>query len=277
MLNRPTTVRRVLIYLAVIIGILVVGEIDYYTDSNIRVFSLYFIPLALAGWQLGRTGAVIASLLTTLVWLAALYVEDTYHVLPYIWLVNFFTQGIAFLTVALLIARLSEVTEKASQHARTDALTGLNNRLAFIEAANIALTLCKRHVRPVALVYFDLDNFKQVNDTHGHTQGDNMLRKCATILLEQTRETDVAARLGGDEFVIFLPETSHQEGFSFCERLQQAFESSPDFNAVGVTASMGLIVEATAQSDINQLLHLADARMYQAKRAGKNGIAANLT
>ena len=104
-----------------------------------------------------------------------------------------------------------------------------------------------------------------------------MLRQCAAIMFEQTRETDVAARLGGDEFVIFLPETSRDEAFSFCERLQRAFESSPAFNAGGVTASLGLMTEATAQSNIHQLLHQADAFMYRAKRAGKNGIATNLT
>lgn len=84
MLSPPNIVRRALIYLAVIIGILVVGEIDYDTDSNIHVISLYFIPLALAGWQLGRTGAIIASLLATLAWLAALHLDNNYHVLPHI-------------------------------------------------------------------------------------------------------------------------------------------------------------------------------------------------
>lgn len=108
------------------------------------------------------------------------------------------------------------MTREATQHARTDALTGLNNRLAFIEAATIALALCKRHARPVALVYLDLDNFKQVNDARGHAEGDYVLRKCAATMLAQSRITDIAARLGGDEFVIFLPETGREEAFAFC-------------------------------------------------------------
>jgi diguanylate cyclase (GGDEF)-like protein len=234
--------------------------------------SLYFVPLALAGWRLGRGGAALSSLLSAVVWLAMLYANGARYSQPYIGLVNFLTQAAAFLTVSMLVALLSEALRKERSHSRTDYLTGLRNRLAFVEQASFALLLCKRNARPVALAYIDLDNFKNVNDSLGHARGDALLQKCGTVITESLRETDISARIGGDEFVVFLPETNAENAVALLERLLQALEVSTDFQAVGVTASIGIVVEEPARSDIDQLVQHADSRMYRAKQDGKNRI-----
>lgn len=259
-------------YLAVLLGLAAVGALDYVTGSDVHVVSLYFVPLALAGRRLGRSGAAVSALLATVIWLAMLYANDVRYPHAYIWLVNFLTQGAGFLTLAMLVALLSETLRKEQANSRTEPLTGLRNRLAFFEQAGIAMSLCKRNARPVALAYIDLDNFKNVNDLFGHAQGDIVLQSCGAVITESVRATDIAARIGGDEFVIFLPETVADDAVALCTRLLNALEGSAEFHAASVTASVGIVIEDPASADIDQLLKHADSRMYQAKRDGKSRI-----
>ena len=259
-------------YIAAIAGVFIIGEIDYISGSEIHVNSLYFVPLAFAGWRLGTVRAMAVSLLATFVWLAVLFVDSDRHLPPYVLLANFLTQGAAFLTIAILVASLSEALRKESANNRTDALTGLKNRLGFIEQSSLALSLCTRHARPVALAYLDLDNFKQVNDSLGHARGDVVLQKCGSVIAQSLRTTDIAARFGGDEFVIFLPETTAENAVALFERMLHTLEVSAEFNSVGVTASIGIVIEETASLDIHQLIEHADSYMYVAKRDGKNRI-----
>lgn len=263
---------KLLTYLAVVLGLLVVGALDYVTGSDVHVVSLYFVPLALAGRRLGRSGAAISSLLSTIIWLAMLYANGVRYPHSYIWLVNFLTQGAGFLTISVLFALLSEALRREHANSRTDILTGLRNRLAFSEQASMALSLCKRSARPVALAYIDLDNFKNVNDSLGHARGDTLLQTCGKVITESLRATDIAARIGGDEFVVLLPETTADDAVALCKRLLHALEASADFRAASVTASIGIVTEEAASSDIDQLVQHADRRMYLAKSDGKSRI-----
>jgi diguanylate cyclase (GGDEF)-like protein len=264
---------KILIYPAVVLGLLAVGALDYFTGSDVHVVSLYFIPLALAGRRLGRTGAAISSLLSTIIWLAMLYANGVRYPHSYIWLVNFLTQGAGFLTLAMLVALLSETLRKEQANSRTDPLTGLRNRLAFFEQAGMALSLCNRNARPVALAYIDLDNFKNVNDTLGHARGDALLQKCGAIIAESLRATDIASRIGGDEFVVFLPETSAENAVALMERVLRTLETCADFQRADVTATIGIVAQVAARSGLEQLLQSADAQMYSAKKDGKNRIS----
>jgi diguanylate cyclase (GGDEF)-like protein len=263
---------KILIYLAVVAGLIVVGLIDFVTGAAIRVVPLYFVPLGLAGWRLGRLGAAIASLVATLIWIAALNAEGGDYVQPYVTLINFLTQGVAFLTVSMLVAMLCEALRKERSLGRTDILTGLWNRWAFVEQASNALASCRRYGRPVALAYIDLDNFKNVNDSLGHAQGDALLQKFGKVIAESLRTTDIAARIGGDEFVAFLPETNAASAAALCERLRHALADSSDFRTLHVTASIGVVIDEAAREGIEQLLHHADTQMYRAKGDGKNRI-----
>ena len=262
-----------LAYALTTLGVMAVGLVDYVTGSEIHVVSLYFVPLAIASWRLGRTGAVFASLLSTLVWLLALYKTSPSDTQPYILALNFLTQGTAFLTVSILFAWLAQALQKEKLHGRTDALTGLNNRQAFIEQATVALAICQRHTRPVSLAYIDLDNFKSVNDSWGHAQGDALLCSCARLISDGLRSNDIAARFGGDEFVIFLPETGRTSAQALLERIRHALGNSEDFRSVGVTASIGAVIDEGAGSDIGTLLKRADAQMYAVKHDSKNRVA----
>jgi diguanylate cyclase (GGDEF)-like protein len=234
------------------------------------------VPLAIAGWRLGRGGAVFASLLSTTTWTAMLYVDGFRYSRPHFWVINFLGQGIAFLIVSLLVAKLSEALRKERARNRTDPLTGLRSRSAFIEQAGLAVALCKRHARPVAVAFIDLDHFKNINDSFGHAKGDDALRHCGHLIRESLRASDIGGRLGGDEYAVVLPETDAVNAAAFFARLHASLETSTELRALGVSASIGVVVDASGSRGIEDMIRLADVRMYGAKHAGRNRVSIHL-
>ena len=265
---------KLLANLATAIAVMLVGAIDLVTGADIHVVSLYFVPLAFAGWRLGRIGAVTASFGSTLVWLGALFIESSHPVAWHVWAINFVTQMLAFLTVSMLVAVLCERLVREESLSRTDVLTGLANRHAFLERADQALMLCRRNARPASLAYIDLDNFKNANDRFGHAFGDALLRRCAAVIAATIRGTDVAARIGGDEFVILFPDTARDEATSVIARLVATIGTLAEFHAASVTASVGLVDDPCARVSVVDLIGMADAEMYLVKQRGKGNARA---
>lgn len=109
-----------------------------------------------------------------------------------------------------------------------------------------------------------------MNDTFGHHRGDYVLDQCAKLLSDRIRASDTAVRLGGDEFAIFMPETDAKSAFSLLEQIRIALNTTPAFQELAVTASIGVVTDLRSESDIHALLSQADARMYEAKHGGKN-------
>lgn len=157
--------------------------------------------------------------------------------------------------------------------AHYDILTELPNRLLFYDRLNHALAIARRNSGEVAVMFLDLDGFKTVNDTHGHTAGDNLLQKVAKRLVEALRETDTVARMGGDEFTIILPEIVNREDVSgISQKLVDKFITPFIINGaeVQVTTSIGVSYFPSFAMDGDILVSQADTAMYEAKRSGKN-------
>lgn len=160
----------------------------------------------------------------------------------------------------------------------TDPLTGAKNRRYFSERLEIELSRCRRYKQPSALLLFDIDDFKMINDTHGHDVGDAVL----VGLVDQTqtllRESDVFARWGGEEFIAFLPETTHQSAFSVAERLRLKLSDQKvpikKHSPISYTISTGVktIPDTLTNDNIDQLIHAADRGLYMAKQQGKNQV-----
>jgi diguanylate cyclase (GGDEF)-like protein len=168
-----------------------------------------------------------------------------------------------------------DLHETAARESVTDDLTGLNNRRAFDEVLGTEIERARRFGGDVGLVLVDLDNFKAVNDTYGHRQGDLVLREVARVLRESSREIDHPARYGGEELAVVLPGTDLEGAFNRAERIRDEIERLriPRLDGdgtVSITTSCGAAAVHAAAADGGALLQAADDALYQAKRAGKN-------
>ena len=165
--------------------------------------------------------------------------------------------------------------ETVERQAVTDELTGLFNRRRFQEAMATEVERSKRFGQPVGLVLLDLDDFKAVNDTYGHQQGDLVLREVARVLRETSREIDEPARYGGEELAVVLPGTDLEGAYNLAERVRAGIEelALPLLDGDGtlwVTASFGVATLPGSADDMRELVAAADEALYRAKRAGKN-------
>ena len=168
-------------------------------------------------------------------------------------------------------------TKEASQHmtrlANFDTLTGLANRLQFNESLQHALDDVSRCVDPMALMFLDIDHFKQVNDRHGHATGDALLKEFALRLSESVRTTDLVARLSGDEFVVLLRGLHSEEEPQFIARKILAAVQKPftiDDRFMQVSASIGIAMRRGPDESASRLMKRADEALYEAKGAGRN-------
>lgn len=165
--------------------------------------------------------------------------------------------------------------ETATRESVTDDLTGLSNRRAFDDAISSEVERAKRFGTTLGLVLIDLDDFKHVNDTYGHPQGDVVLREVARVLRDSSREIDHAARYGGEELALVLPGTDIDGAVNFAERVRERIQTLriPRLDGAGdiqITASCGVAAVPQTPADHSALLAAADGALYQAKRSGKN-------
>ena len=167
---------------------------------------------------------------------------------------------------------LAESRLELEQLARVDTLTGLANRRQFDERFALALTRLQRHGLPIALMYLDVDHFKDINDTFGHAAGDEVLRTFARRLTDCVRASDLVARLGGDEFVVLVEDAAVPEAAeAIAGKLIAAMGKAVPFGDanVEVTTSIG-IAYASQPARADSLMAAADAALYEAKHAGRN-------
>lgn len=176
-------------------------------------------------------------------------------------------------------ARVSALAEELEQMSLVDSLTGLANRRQFDQVYAREWARCQRESKPLALIFLDVDHFKDYNDYFGHQRGDDCLRKLSQVFADAARRpADLAARYGGEEFVILLPETSTVAARQIAEALAQRVQGMgiphPASQCAGeVTVSAGVaVMRPTAEHDPMELVRLADKALYEAKQTGRNRV-----
>jgi len=172
-----------------------------------------------------------------------------------------------------------DLHETVQRQAVTDELTGLFNHRRFQEVMALEIERTRRFGSDMGLILLDMDDFKQVNDTYGHMQGDMVLREVAQVLRESAREIDEPARYGGEEMAVALPQTDLEGAYRFAERVRRRIEALElpildgrhNGEKLRVTASFGAAaLPKDEESGREALVAAADAALYEAKRAGKN-------
>ncbi|EZI24527.1 MULTISPECIES: GGDEF domain-containing protein [Pseudomonas] len=175
---------------------------------------------------------------------------------------------------AFRLTRQMERAHKLSTvAAQTDELTGLMNRRAFYENAQLLYTQCRQNQQPLCALMLDMDHFKQINDTYGHQAGDQVLRQIGGVISSSFRQADVYGRLGGEEFAVLLPNTSLDTARNIAEQLVKAISHMVAEPVKGVTASLGVASSQTLDQDLHSLMNTADKALYRAKALGRNQVA----
>lgn len=170
--------------------------------------------------------------------------------------------------------RLIDVQHQLEKQAHYDELTGISNRRHFLKLLEKEISRSHRQTIPLSLAFFDIDKFKQVNDTYGHNLGDEVLKSVAKVISSNLRCEDIFGRLGGEEFCIFLPGQDIETAKNIVERYRLAIEDvthDSDMGEFNVTASFG-ISELTKQDSVNSLMERADQLLYRAKKNGRNRV-----
>jgi diguanylate cyclase (GGDEF)-like protein len=276
--------------LAALATIALVGWIDYLTGTAVQSVMFYVLPIVLVGLNLERRWVVLTSLLSSLAWTAIEFSTVEFrHPAISIWneaaaLFIFLLVGLTISTVRreqnrlqLANDRINDLLEAATRDARTDPLTDLPNLRHFVENLHLEIARCRRDGKPMCLLYLDLDNFKLVNDRHGHAQGDVVLKGIAEALKRTLRASDLAARLGGDEFAALLWQAELTGSRIVGERVLRAVrELAAPYADCNLGASIGVAWFERPPADPDDALEEADAAMYEAKNEKNKVVVVNV-
>jgi diguanylate cyclase (GGDEF)-like protein len=229
----------------------------------VALYSFYFFRPALALAQMGVVAGSYAWLLST--------ENVTLGEGATRWTVTVTTLLIGGLVVLRLRGSVRELVAELTNRARRDALTGLLNREGLEQRAELELARSRREGTPVAVIVIDVDGFKAINDGYGHPAGDRALARVAELLAAELRVVDAVARVGGDEFTVLLPNTDRATARVIAERLRRALNEVRDFGSA-LTLSLGIAVGRGGRETFDELWRTADRAMYEAKRAGGDGV-----
>lgn len=178
------------------------------------------------------------------------------------------------------IKRRKKLEIALKELAAIDPLTGLYNRREYEMLFQREMDRAKRINKPLSVCLIDIDHFKRVNDTHGHTAGDEVLRKTADIFRKNLRLVDIIGRLGGEEFIVLLPEANIDKAVEVSNRLLEAIAFTPietGTTTIRITATIGITALLPNDKGIDSIIQRADAALYRGKESGRNRLEINMT
>lgn len=180
---------------------------------------------------------------------------------------------VVFLLLTLAVFILIFERDELKRLSRTDFLTGLSNRIAVVRDMEHEIINSRRYGHPLSVLMIDIDHFKRINDSYGHGEGDEVLRRLSRLMRETLRAGDNVGRWGGEEFLAVLPNTPLASAIAAAEKLRKNIEESVPRGRGAVTVSIG-VAEYQAGDEIEKLVARADAALYEAKAKGRNRVAA---
>ena len=249
-------------------ALFLLGVLRMETDAEFTFASLALLPVLVIAWIGGRWNGLSIALLAAVMWNVADIASERQFSAPWIPWANAVTRLMTYSLVALLAAQVRLQLEREHELATSDPLTRLQNRRAFLDAGAFEVDRSKRYGHPLAVVFLDLDDFKQLNDTKGHDAGDTALRATAGALLGVLRSSDRVARMGGDEFAVLLPEIGYDAAIDAGQKISIAVNNAlRDFPPV--RGSIGVAWFEDAHHTFPAMLKAADELMYEAKESGK--------
>jgi diguanylate cyclase (GGDEF)-like protein len=255
-----------------ILLLLLLSIVDYSTHILIAFDDFYLIPIALITWYGSFGLGMLCTLLATVAWYTGCMVPEQMSSQPAIIVWNILGQFAFFAVFSLLLAMLKKRLAAMESLASRDPLTQIANRRAFYRAAEMEANRARRYGTVFTIAYLDIDDFKLVNDMHGHGIGDSLLMCVAQVLRAFTRVTDIVGRIGGDEFVILLPETDEAQARKTIEKLRRALIDQTASKVHPATFSIGVVTFVKPPPSIDAMLKYVDEMMYSVKLGSKNSV-----
>lgn len=247
------------------------GAVDYFTGYELSFSIFYLIPVAIGAWYGGGTHSRVLAFLAASTWLSVDLAAGHQYSHPVIPFWNALVRLGFFLITAILLARLRHALQTQVALAEIDSLTGIMNARIFAVRYKIVAELARRHRRTLAIGFVDLDGFKAVNDTLGHSIGDRVLKEVARVISSRIRASDSVARLGGDEFALLLETELEGARFLFANVRNDLIALATE-NSWPIGFSIGVAVFGRPPAECDDAIKFADHLMYRVKAAGKNDI-----
>lgn len=248
-----------------------VAWLDTVTGPEVSFSIFYLIPVVFATAVVSRRVGQAVAVVSAVAWGSVDLSTGTPYSAAWIPYWNSLVRLAFFLFIVQLLAGLLRAHARERLLSRTDSVTGIANARVFREHLERTIAQSRRSKRPFTVVFVDLDHFKRVNDSLGHSEGDRLLREVARTMVNTLRTTDLVARLGGDEFGILMPDTdAEQAGLSIGRVSGELGAAVRGRWPVGATFGAVTVVEPTLEAEAT--LHLADALMYEGKAAGRGRI-----
>lgn len=254
-------------------GVPIVGWIDYVTGHEVALSLFYLAPVSVAAWYAGWRNGLAIAIFSCVTWYFAELAAGAGYSHPAIHIWNALIRFGFFFVTALLVAKLRKSLRREQYLARTDALTGLSCRREFEDMLEHDLALAKRNSSSLTLAYVDVDDFKSLNDAHGHTSGDQVLRGIGRTLKHSLRKADTAARVGGDEFALILPDTDSHGAREAISKLTHELRAAVRADGYEVSFSIGVVTFRDSAISAEHAVTAADKLMYEVKHQGKGAVA----
>ncbi|MGH7145192.1 MAG: GGDEF domain-containing protein [Planctomycetota bacterium] len=261
-----------LVYLVGLALVVAVTFGDYVTGRDISFRIFYLLPVFLVTWRCGRWPGILFSTLNGISWLLIRESDfnTTLHPAQPAW--NLTIEILFFYVVVFLLDAIRRGWKHVEQLSQTDALTGAANRRHFRSVLEEVVGRARTARHALSLVYMDLDNFKAVNDRHGHTVGDAVLCHTVEGIRAELRQSDLVARLGGDEFAVILPQTDRAGAQQVVERIRERLRQGYQSARWPLSLSMGVVTFMDLPATTDEIIRTADGLMYAVKTHGKDAL-----
>jgi diguanylate cyclase (GGDEF)-like protein len=254
------------------VGLGWIGWYEWFKGNELSFSVFYIVPVLAVAWYAGRKSGISISVFAALTWLVGDLLRGHKYSMSLIPYINAVARTILFLTFSALVLIVRRFLSGETKLANEDFLTKISNGRAFFNYAGMELARLRRYKEPFTLAYFDVDNFKVINDNYGHNTGDALLHDLAYTIRKKIRPTDVVARMGGDEFAILLLETTPAHAKTIMAKLQKIMKNRMKQMNWHVTFSFGVVTFLKPPASVDDMIKKADDLMYLAKRKGKDAI-----
>ncbi len=258
------------IWLMSVLALLVLFLARFVVQEYADLTPLLIIPVLLASWY-GNSKAGIG--LSVLIVFLSLLISSRDEFFIFSNITNNIVNFIVYVFLSIIVTNFREVHKFESNAADTDTLTGVYSSRCFYALMENEILRSSRYGHQLSLSYIDIDHFKKINDTLGHSVGDELLIVVSQCLVSSLRATDIVARIGGDEFVCLLPETKQGEAKVAFLKAEESLNEKMKNKNWDVSFSIGMVTFETLPNNVHEAIKIADELMYSVKNNNKNDIA----